>query len=58
MTLLNDYSRCANTSCPLREQCVRFTERQPVSWITSYEPNDDGTCDDFINNKPDHEQRY
>jgi hypothetical protein len=55
MTLPNDYSRCANTSCQLREQCARFTERRPVSLMTRYEPNEDGTCDDFITNKPDHE---
>lgn len=43
-----DTCRCANSSCPMRETCQRWTERHVPEWArlvqNRFEPGEDGVC--------------
>ena len=60
MTVLPyDYSRCAASSCDVKEQCARFTSPvRPDGWqaFTDFSKGDQGACSDFISNRPAAEQ--
>ena len=47
-----DTCRCANSSCPLRETCQRWTCRDEwpgrLKRYTHFEPGEDGVCGDRI----------
>ena len=45
-----DISLCRNKTCPLRPTCYR-AQAKPNPYrqaYTSYTPNEDGTCDDYV----------
>ena len=55
-----DFSLCKNYLCPMSENCDRFTTK-PDHYYQSYsefEPDDDGNCDYFIENKKFKTEEY
>ncbi len=52
MILPLDYARCANDTCPMRNTCLRFTDRADVQcmWYAEFAPDEDGHCFDYIAN--------
>ena len=50
MNLPYDISRCANHDCPIRLECLRFTDKgNPIYQVyTRFEPDTDETCEHQI----------
>jgi hypothetical protein len=45
-----DISMCTNTQCPLSNECYRYRATPNLEWQAygGFKPNEDGTCDHFI----------
>lgn len=52
MILPLDYASCANDTCPMRNTCLRFTDRADgqCMWYAEFAPDEDGHCFDYIAN--------
>lgn len=50
-TLPYDYSRCLNNECPLRMECLRYTDRPDVVLsYTKFNPENKTNCTNLIKN--------